>query len=419
MFSGLARLVGWGFFPLAILAKLPYAMSVVAVMTSVVGARGSYTEAGIASALVGLATAFSGPFFGWFADRYGQRGLLLFLAFTNAASLFGLGAALRSDAPTGLIYLAAFAIGATSPQAASMVRSRWLEAIRLSYSGEKAEKATSVVLPYESFTDEAVFVAGPILVGAIAVAFGIVVPLDVAALTTLIGISGFALHPSARFVRGHVRNMMEQSTADEAEAAPAAAPASEIFRLSVLLPPAGMACIGMFFGSTLASLTSFLGQFDNEAAAGMYYAVMGIGSALCAFAVVLLPRGFSFAARWMVFSAVAFIGTLVFTVFPVFPAVLVGLVLCGIGIGPTLVTLFSIAAEVAPIGRVTTVMAMMTTGIVVGQALISAVVGSLIDSHGTGAGFLVTSSACALLFVLSCVHMVRHRADVRAASLRS
>ena len=394
-------------------------MSVVAVMTSVVGVRGSYTQAGVASALVGLATAFSGPFFGWFADRFGQRGLLLCLAITNAASLWGLGWALRADAPTWVIYAAAFAIGATSPQAASMVRSRWLEAIRGSYSGTQAEKATSVVLPYESFTDEAVFVAGPIIVGAIAVAFGIVVPLDVAALTTLIGISGFALHPSSRFVRGHVRNLMEQSTADEAEKSPAVAPASEIFRLSVLLPPAGMACIGMFFGSTLASLTSFLEQFDKAAAAGMYYAVMGVGSALCAFAVVLLPRGFTFAARWMVFAAVAFTGTLVFTVLPVFPAVLVGLVLCGVGIGPALVTLFSIAAEVAPVGRVTTVMAMMTTGIVVGQALISALVGSLIDAFGTGAGFLATTSACAALFALSCLNMYRRRIDVSAATLQA
>ena len=133
----------------------------------------------------------------------------------------------------------------------------------------------------------------------------------------------------------------------------------------------------------------------------MYYAVMGVGSALCAFAVVLLPRDFTFAARWMVFAAVAFTGTLLFTVLPVFPAVLVGLVLCGVGIGPTLVTLFSIAAEVAPVGRVTTVMAMMTTGVVVGQALISAIVGSLIDAYGTSAGFLATSSACAALFALS------------------
>ena len=87
MIAQLVRIVGWTFFPLALLAKLPFAMSVVAVMTSVSVVTHSYGIAGIAAALVGVGTAVSGPIYGILADKHGQRPILIFTAVTNAASL--------------------------------------------------------------------------------------------------------------------------------------------------------------------------------------------------------------------------------------------------------------------------------------------------------------------------------------------
>ena len=42
VFASLIRLLGWGYIPIAVIAKLPFAMSVVAVMTAVSALRGSY-----------------------------------------------------------------------------------------------------------------------------------------------------------------------------------------------------------------------------------------------------------------------------------------------------------------------------------------------------------------------------------------
>ena len=61
MLITLGRMVGWGILPLGVVAKLPFAMSVVAVMTAVSSTRESFTLAGATAALVGVGTAISGP----------------------------------------------------------------------------------------------------------------------------------------------------------------------------------------------------------------------------------------------------------------------------------------------------------------------------------------------------------------------
>ncbi len=63
--------VGLGYFPLAFLARLPYAMVVVGVLTLVVAGRESLSLGGLNSAMVGLGTAIFGSFIGAAADRWG------------------------------------------------------------------------------------------------------------------------------------------------------------------------------------------------------------------------------------------------------------------------------------------------------------------------------------------------------------
>ena len=53
----LVSLAGLGYFPLAMVARLPFAMMVIGVLTLVVAARGSVELGGINSAMVGLGTA--------------------------------------------------------------------------------------------------------------------------------------------------------------------------------------------------------------------------------------------------------------------------------------------------------------------------------------------------------------------------
>lgn len=423
------RLFGWTYIPISVIAKLPFAMSVVAVLTAVAATRESYTLAGSTAALVGLGTAISGPLIGAAADRWGQRIVLIVTALANAAALFGLAVALRLEVTTPVVLAAGMAIGLTSPQASSMVRTRWLYAIRATLTGTDARKVTSKVLSYESMTDELVFVFGPVIVGIVAVALGVVVPLDFAAVLTGLGVLAFAVHPSVRFTTGHAR---QPASAPEPDSAPEVAGASqpalteptrpapvrEIYRLIVLVPVFGMTSIGVFFGASLTSLSNFMERFGQADAAGIYYGIMGVGSAILALSVVLLPERFTFTARWLVFGSLALAGSIVMHFVSAPLDVVLPLVIMGCGIGPALVTLYSIASDVAPFGRTTTVMAMMSTGVVVGQSGSSALTGAIIDRFSYFEGFHMITVATALLVCLGGVQLLANQSEHRRRSTR-
>ena len=437
VFASLIRLLGWGYLPIAVVAKLPFAMSVVAVMTAVSALRGSYAEAGITAALVGVGTAISGPLMGASADRWGQRPVLVILGIANAAALLGLAWALIGEAASSVIFTMGTLIGLTAPQASSMVRSRWLLAIDAEVPVASRGRSTSAVLSYESMTDELMFVFGPVIVGVSAMAWGTVSPVVGAALLTGVGIIAFALHRSAEYAQGRTGRRAAPTEPPAAptdptaghtdptagHAAPAAAPTdiagaltdpatasphasrqpdpvAMLFRAAVLLPVGGMTSIGLFFGSTLTSLTAYMETLDNADATGILYGVMGVGSAVCALSVVLLPEAFRLRMRWLVFAALAFAGCLLYTQAETLTVFVIALLIMGAGIGPSLVTLFAIASDQAPVGRLTTVMAMMSTGVVVGQSAASALSGAVLDGVGLAAGLWGPALSGALLVAL-------------------
>ncbi|WP_334169563.1 hypothetical protein [Timonella senegalensis] len=61
--------LGSTYYPLAMMGRLPFAMTVVGVLTLVVTVTGSFTDAGATSAVVGIGTAVAGPFLGMAAAR--------------------------------------------------------------------------------------------------------------------------------------------------------------------------------------------------------------------------------------------------------------------------------------------------------------------------------------------------------------
>jgi MFS family permease len=169
---------------------------------------------------------------------------------------------------------------------------------------------------------------------------------------------------------------------------------------AVALPFLAMLCMGTFFGSTQTGLSSFSASFATAEIAGLLYAVMGLSSAAAALSVAYWSKRFTFPARWMV-SAMLMAGLAVLLLLPesALPMVLVLLVL-GLPVGPLMVTVFAIGGEVAPAGRLGTVMTALASGIVAGTALGSSVAGQLAQHHGYSAAFLVPVCAAAALFLL-------------------
>src|SRR5215207_1955277 len=84
--SPLVRHAGFSYFPIAFIARLPFAMMVVGVLTLVVAERDSVALGGLNAAVAGIGTALAGPLLGA-AGRLGQRRVLVPLGLLNAVLL--------------------------------------------------------------------------------------------------------------------------------------------------------------------------------------------------------------------------------------------------------------------------------------------------------------------------------------------
>jgi len=382
----LLRLAGLPYFLIAFIARLPFAMMVVGVLTIVVSARDSLSLGGLTSAAVGIGTALIGPFLGAAADRYGQRPVLVAAAVLNAAMLAAFAAVVYSPLDQGFVLLAAFAIGATAPQVSPMSRSRLVTIIDERMPQPRRARTTSATMSYESAADETVFVFGPFLVGALASLIAPWAPMVMASALTLLFVGAFALHPTARHVSA-------SRAADGS--APSAVP--ELFRPTLLVVVLGILGVGLFFGAMLTALTSFMADRGVAEQAGLLYGVMGIGSAILALGVAWLPPRFTLHMRWLVFGGILLAGSVLVITASDVTTMTVALAILGIGVGPTLVTLYSLGAARSPLGRSATVMTMLGAGVVVGQAAAAAITGELAEGSGTRAALIMPLIAAAIV----------------------
>ncbi|MDE0546251.1 MFS transporter [Microbacterium sp. C7(2022)] len=377
---------GPGYFPIALIARLPFAMMVVGILTLLVAARDSVALGGMTAAMTGLGTAVFGPLIGAAADRYGQRRVLLVSGIANSALLAAMAWLAFSPAADQVLLAVAFLIGATMPQVAPMSRSRLVGIIDRTFTGPRRGKTLNGTMAYESAADEIVFVFGPVVVGLLATTLNPAAPVIGAAIVGVVFVTAFALHPTARTPVPH----------HEAEDQ---APLGELFRPEVLVTVAGAVGMGLFFGAMLTSLTAFMAERGAAEQSGLVYGAMGIGSAALALGVALFPARFTLHARWVTFASILFAGTLALPFINTIGAMAVCLLVIGVGIGPTLVTQYSLAAARSPKGRSATIMTMLGSGVVVGQSAASALTGWIAEDADAGIALIAPLSAAAVVLV--------------------
>ncbi|MBN9154541.1 MAG: MFS transporter [Microbacterium sp.] len=386
--SSLVRATGFAYFPIALLARFPFAMMVVGVLTLVVAARDDLALGGLTSALIGFGTAVFGPLIGAAADRVGQRTVMLVSGIANSLALLAIAWVVYTPASPFAVLAIAFVIGATAPQVSPMSRSRLVGVITRMLPAERRATTLNGTMAYESAADEIVFVFGPFLVGVLATTLNPAAPIVGAAILTLVFVTAFALHRTgATVARVDGRAVVRQ------------APARQLARPALVVVAVGVLGMGLFFGSTLTALTSFMADLGAPEQAGLVYGVMGIGSAGLALGVAWFPARFTVHARWLVFAAVLVAGTAALPFVHDVVGVAIALFIIGIGVGPTLVTQYTLGAAHSPLGRSATVMTMLGSSVIVGQSAASALVGALAQSSGTAAAMIapVTSAGVVLL----------------------
>ena len=386
--TGLIRQAGISYFPIALIARLPFAMNVVGVMTLVVAARESILLGGYTAAAVGVGTAVAGPLLGAAADRYGQRYVMLLAGIGNALALLLMAWVAFAAVPDVWVLAVAVLVGATAPQVGPLSRTRLVAYIRR-LPREKRAKTIQGTLAYESAVDEIVFIFGPVLVGALATTLNPAAPLIGAAILTVIFVSAFALHRSANVATGGGTVKAEDQ-----------APVSELFEIRVLIVVLGMLAVGLFFGSALTSLTSWMDERGAAEQTGLLYGLMGVTSAVLALSVAVFPARFSLAARWVSFAAVMVAGSYLIATASSDFSMMVALAITGLGVGPLIVNAYGLATERTPRGRSATVMTMLGSAVVVGQSAGSAIVGTSADGSGSAVALWAPLASAALILLL-------------------
>jgi MFS family permease len=265
-------------------------------------------------------------------------------------------------------------------------------------------------MSYESIADEASFVLGPVLVGLLSALVNPAAPLVLSMLLTGTVVVAFALRADRRLPHAPAASAGKRTAAR-----PLSLPA-------VLLAPgiplliAAMFLVGGVFGSTLTALTAFMRERGAVEQAGVVYGAMSIGAIAFALIVAVLPARFVLAARWPVFAVLGLAGCAALALGGDLVAVVPALALAGCGVGAVLVTLFSLGAAAAPHGRSTTVLTALQSTLVVGQAVVTALGGTLSERAGSGAGFAVAVGLAGGLAVLGLIALGRFRRRSRAST---
>lgn len=367
---------------LAVAARAPFAMIPLGTMTAITASTGSVATGGLATGIVAMATAVASPLIGRWADHRGQRFVLTLLTPINALALLTLLAAALLGWAGPALWLTCLAVGSTSIPIGSFTRARWV--------GVATDpRDLSTAFSYESTVDELVFVLGPALVGIAASAAVPAAPLAVAAGLTIVAGIPFALTAPASITDGAF------ATSAHASVRPSIRTVLWVVAPAIVV----MVSVGTFFGSVQAAVTEHTEAIGAIGQGGLVYALMGVGSALTALLVVVLPASVKLSTRILVGGIGMAVLISVASTQSSLPLLAAILLAAGLFVGPTLVSSFTLAESRSPAGGTGVAMTAMSSGITIGVSLGAALGGALSAELGAFGAFAMAAAAGVVIAV--------------------
>lgn len=376
------------FSAVGLLARLPAAMIVLAIILFVSSQTDSFAVAGAMAAAFQISASSATILSSRISDRLGQARVLPLLCSVNATFTILFVISMQRDVPllaSGILIAAA---GAFMPAIGSMIRARWANI------AEGAQLRTAFAM--ESTFDEIDWAIGPVLTATLAAVIDPAAPLIAAAIFTIIfGISLATLRstqpaPKTPPAHGHRRGVMRDGLP------------------VVVITLAG---VGVMFGAYEVAIPAFATEQGAPNASGLVLAVWAIGSML---------GGLWFGSRhWntsLPKQAQIAIGCLALAMIPglIDYSIAVSVAaafLAGVAVAPSLITQFSLAERLVDSDRITEGITWAMSGITLGFAAGSALAGAVIDSIDVRAGFAVALGGAIVAFALSWGfrgHLERH-----------
>jgi len=356
-----------GFSAAGFIARMPFSMVTIGIVTMLSQARGEYWLAGGVAATFALANALIAPQISRLVDRHGQSRVLVPATLGALAALAGLILATRFEAPVWALFLFAGLAG-TTPSMMAMVRARWTEIYR-----DTPHLRTAFA--FESVVDEVIFMIGPVIaIGLSVVWFPEAGPLAAAILLAV----GMALFVAQRGTEPPVH----PQGADSGGSAIRLVPVQIIALLMVAL--------GMVFGTAEVTAVAFAEAQGNKAAASLALAAYAAGSFITGLVFGALRLRLALTTQLLLAIGLAAATTLPLLIVSSLWMLGVVLFIAGASISPTIIVAMALVERHAPPSKLTEGITWTMTGMGIGMAAGSAVAGWLIDVYGARSGFYVS-----------------------------
>ncbi|MCP2335809.1 MFS transporter [Actinomadura rupiterrae] len=361
--------------------RMSMSMVGIGIVLLVSAVTGSYGIAGTVSATMSVAYAVGAPLSARFADRYGQRRVLVPLVSANAVAFSFLIGSAVFEAPLWTLYPAGALAGLTQVSMGAWVRSRWSHV--LGATAIPIDTAYS----FEAVMDELIFVAGPMLVTSLATGVHPAAGLAVAASCTLVGGLAFAR------LRG--------TEPPPRPPAPGAAPRGGVLTnpaIRIMTPI--FLLMGVVFGAIDVSGVAYAESQGHKPLAGVLLGCYAAGSASAAFWYGARKWRSPLDRRFLIgitlLAALLIPPLLVDGFWPMLPVVFVA----GLAISPTIIPGYGLVERLVPEGQLTEGLALVSTSVSIGVAAGASLAGRVVDTYGAKVSFgvpLVSATVAAVV----------------------
>ncbi|MCC5580778.1 MFS transporter [Microtetraspora sp. AC03309] len=364
-----------GFVIAGFVGRIPMSMLGIGIILLVSELTGSYATAGAVSAVQSVAFAVAAPLSGRLVDRFGQARVLVPLVFLHGVALVALMLCAHAKLPIWTLYATGIVVGGAATSLGSMVRARWSHVLD---DPSKLHTAFS----FESVADEAIFVAGPAFVTALATGVNVYAGLIVAVVLAVGGTLAFAA------LRGTEPPAVRHR---EHSGSPIAIPGVAMLAVVFL-------AVGSVFGSVDIVTVAFAEEQGSKGLAGLMLASVAGGSMISGLWYGSRRWKIALRGRLVRGLGVFAVGLTPLILMGNVPTMSVALFFAGLAISPTLITGFSLVERLVPASQLTEGMSWLSTSLGFGVAIGAWAGGRLTDLYGASNayGFPLI---CALLAV--------------------
>lgn len=348
----------------------------------VAGRSDNYALAGLVSGAVVIGAAASSTVWSRMADSRGQRAVLPVAIAASTLSAVALLAAVELGAPAWTWFVTAFLVGASSIDAGSLARARWVHLL-------PAANQRHTALALESVGDEFTFVIGPplvtVLAGLVSPAFGFGVGVAV----TVLGLAAL---------------LVQRST--EPKPTPVSSAGRAWLPAGVLgLLPAYVG-VGLVFGAVDLTAVGVAGAAGQPAIAGLLLAVFAVGSVASGFVFGALSAHWRPLRRLVIASMAFTIVTPFFLLVREVPWLAVVSLCAGLVTTPVLISGASLIETIVDRATITAAMAWPNVALSIGVTIGASLSGQAIDRDGAFAGLWVPVAAGAVVAVSGLLNAV-------------